>query len=161
MSRRITFTTIVESNSREKAIQPKGNDLVTRLLDAITAEQEFEHDHDGLTVFHVTATKEVYRAGETESSRVDHRLEVRIILEHLPQSIAEKEAARGDAAPGPNGSGQRLVELGMQILKRIDRLLFDSFMVELMKELGKGLANKLLTILSILIVLFIYYVLNR
>jgi hypothetical protein len=161
MSRRITFTTIVDGNSREKAIQPKGNDLVTRLLDAITAEQEFEDDHAGLTVFHVTATKEVYRAGETESSMVDHRLEVRITLEHLPQNIAEKEAARGDAAPGPKGSGQRLVELGIQILKRIDRLLFDSFMVELMKELGKGLANKLLTILSILIVLFIYYVLNR
>src|SRR5258705_10090578 len=147
MSRRITFPT-VEPNSRKKAIQPNEDDLIRRVLDAVLAnkESQAEIDHEGMTVIHVTATKEGKQAGETESSRVDHRRETLIIVEHLPQSIAEKEAARGDRATGPNKSDQRLVELVTNILERIDILVFDSFLVELMKESGKQVGKKLVTL---------------
>lgn len=159
MSRRITFTT-VEPNSRGKAIQPNGDDLERVLEVVLAAQQSYVHDHDGMTVVHVTATKEV-EAGGTESSKVDHRRKTLVIFEHLPQNIVEKEAARGDAATGPDTSDQRLVQLTTRILKRIDVLVFDSFMVELMKESGRQVGKNIVTLASLLIALFLYLVFYR
>src|SRR5260370_10022176 len=162
MERRITFTTVVNDSGKEKAIQPKRDDLVERLLEAALAEWESEvkEDHDGMSVIHVTVTREVKLTGETES-KVDHRRETRINLEYLPQTIVEKEAARGVAAPGPIESDERLRKLVTGILNRIDILVFDSFLVEFTKESGKQAGKKLLTLVSLLIALFIYLVFHR
>jgi hypothetical protein len=161
MERRVTFTTVVNDSGRKKAIQPRGDDLVVRLLEAALADwkSQVQEDHDGISVIHVTVTKEVL-SGETESE-VNHRRETRINFEYLPQSIAEKEAARGVAAPGPIESDKRLRKLVIGILSRIHTLVFDSFLVEFMKESGKQAAKKLLTLVSLLIALFIYLVFHR
>lgn len=145
MSRRITFTA-GDSTGREKAIQPNVDDRIERLIEAVLAEEESRigNGHPEMTVIQDSVTEEVL-TDPTGSSRVYHRREKLIMLVHLPQNTAEKEAAEGDEAPGPNESDQRLVKLAFNILKRIDKLLFDSFLVELFKESGKEVARVLIT----------------
>src|SRR2546422_186597 len=128
MSRRITFS--VDEINSGKAIQPRQDDPVKRIKSLLEEdlnnwETQCENDHQGMTVIHVSATKEVFKAGETVSSEVDHRRYTLTIgfAKNLPQSTAiQKEViAEGGAAARPNKSDHRLVEL---ILKRIDTLGF-------------------------------------
>jgi hypothetical protein len=162
MSRRITSNT-VKNNDSDEAIQPRHDDHIARVKEAPLQEPEAQasNDHSGVTVFHVTSTKEVKREGGTASSRVDHREETLIIYEHLPQSTAYKEVAGGDRATQPSGSDQRLVELVRGILKRLDKLLFDCFLQEFAKEFGKEAAKALAAILKWLFVALALFLLFR
>ncbi len=147
MSRRITFTAGA-GTSREKAIQPDVDDLLKRLLAAAPADEKtrIAKGRPRMTVIQDSVTEEVI-TDQTGSSRVNHRRETLIILE------VEKEATKGNEAPVPNESDRRLVKLVTTILKRIDKLLYDSFLNELFRESGKEVAR----VLWILIALFLIH----
>lgn len=162
MSRRITFRTIEKINSDE-AIQPRQGDRIARLVETLLEEltSEAKNRDRGMTVIHVSSTKEVKSEGETASSKVDHREETLIIYEHLPQSTASKEVAGGDEAPRPSESDRRLVKLKRTIWQRLDKLLFDCFLQELAKTAGKEVAKALVALLAkwlpILVALYLIF----
>jgi hypothetical protein len=142
MSRRITSKAVDKVN-RIEAIQPGQRDRVIRLLTELSQilETEAAPDHKGMTVFHVSSTKEVKKEGATESSRVDHRWGTLIIIEHLPQSTAKKEVAGGGAATQTRKGDQRLVDL--TFTQRLEKLLYDCFLQKLAEESGKEVAKAL------------------
>lgn len=144
MSRRITSKTVVKHN-RNEAIQPRQGDRIAKLLDSLLEALEIQdtNDHQGMTVFHVSSTKEVKKKGVTVSSRVDHRRETLIVIEHLPQTTAEKEDAGGDRAAQTQKNDHRLVELIWKLLKRVDNLLYNCFLQTFAKEAGKEAAKAL------------------
>lgn len=163
MSRRITSNTVEKNNSGE-AIQPRQGDGAAKPREENPAlsESQADIDHRGMTVIHVSSTKEVIREGATVSSKVDHRVETLVIYEHLPQNTASKEVAGGDEATRPNPSDQRLVELIREILKRFDKLLFDCFLQEFAKEFGKEVAKALAAFLKwLLIALALFLLIHR
>lgn len=158
MSRRITFRIVDGNINNQKAIQPKQDDLALLLLEAFIADLE-QLDHDGMTVIHVSATKEV-RAEQTDSSEAGHQGARN--CEHHPQKTAVKEAAVGDVATLPGKSDQRLVELVRLVLNRIYILLVKCFLEELFKKCG-GEVGKLFgkLIFWTLVGLFLWWMLGN
>ena len=145
MSRRITSKSVEKFNKIE-AVQPGQRDQVTELLNELLEiiGKEDAPDHDGMTVFHVSSTKEVKKEGATASSRVHHRRSTLIIIEHLPQNTTSKEVlVGGDEASRTSKGDTRLVELIWKSLKRIDTLLYDCFLKKFAEESGKEVAKAL------------------
>src|SRR5260370_37251290 len=97
MSRRITFSIVDDTINSQKAVQPKEDDLAMNLLSAILADLE-HRNHEGVTVIHVSATKEVI-AGATDSSKADHK-GTHISLEQYPHETVDidKGAVVGNEA---------------------------------------------------------------
>jgi hypothetical protein len=148
MSRRISTT--VEKINGYVAIQPRQDEQIKRLLEAIlaTLESQSGNIHQGMTVIHVSSTKEVVIEGGTVISRVDHEEETLTI--YIPANTANKEVAGGSETPLPKESDHRLVKLIKALLKKLLQLL-DLFTQEAVKELGKAFAKFLL------ILLLVYY----
>jgi hypothetical protein len=119
MSRRITSKTVDKVNGTE-AIQPSERDQVSELhaeLFRILASEALP-GRQGMTVFHVSSTKESIKEGATASSKVIHRWDTRITIEHLPQNTAKEEVAGGDDVPQTRQGEKRLVKLTNVFLQK-------------------------------------------
>lgn len=156
MSRRITFTIVDDNINSEKAIQPKEDDLALKLLAAVMAHLE-QLDHEGMTVVHVSATKEEL-AEQTDASKADHPNTRVSSYEQYPQKTADEGAAVGNEATWPGKSDHRLVELIRLVLNSLYILFFSCFLKELFKKFG-GEVGKLLGKITfwILVCLFMWW----
>ncbi len=139
MQRRITSKAVDKVN-RVEAIQPGQRDRVMKLIEELSEalERESAPDRKGMSVFHVSSTKEVIEEGAT-ASKVDHRRETLIIVEYLPQNTAKEEVAGGDEVTQTRKGDRRLVEF-----KRV-------FSQKLAEELGKGAALAIIWLILALI----------
>jgi hypothetical protein len=141
MSKRIVIVSIEQSFDSNEAIQPRHDDPLLHLVNAVSNTALLE-DHQRVAVRYASSTKEVdKRVSETELSGVGHQVVSLIKDKFLTENTAKKEVAEGNETTQLQKSDRRLEKLIGSFVDKLIQLL-DKFMQGAVEEAGKEFGKR-------------------